>query len=349
MICDDYIHGDPSLRLQPQVAIDGFFACHVDWKLLQKGAQFIVEKTEEPGPLWTNGHAENQVKPVKTCVNWCDAPQLYARRPMGNRGVLTSASSPYWLTLKLLLMACGEAGVDVAVADQGLLPWQLEWLLDNGNAVLSVPRENAAQHQSANFDLAWDKPAICLTSPFEQTIWIDSDAVPLRNLEQMFADLEMGPWLSLENFVTELHTRQVYLRLVHRLYGHIPPFYTEASKINTGVFGFIKGDPWLKDWAGRCDKYLADAELKKECTLHDQHALVALLCDPQVVDKPRIHQDRSLNCPANGLGLKESSQRKQYPWESPDCLELLRNDHPQATVVHWLGRPKPFWSDTGKE
>ena len=212
-----------------------------------------------------------------------------------------------------------------------------------------MPQDTHAYQEQANFDLAWDKPAICLTSPFEQTIWIDADAVLLRHIDRMFDYLTEGPWVSRENFISEVYGRKLYLRMAHRIYGRIPPFYPQASKINTGVFAFSRGDQWIKDWATWCDRILADSALKIECYLHDQHALVALLCDPKFVDRPEIHEDRSLNCPANNLNYKQCSQRKQYPWDAEDCLERLRNDHPQASIVHWLGRPKPLWTADGKE
>jgi predicted O-methyltransferase YrrM len=349
MICDDYIHCDPHLRRQPEVAIDGFFQCHVDWELLHKGSQFIVRKSGDLLPVVASVNAANVVKPIKTRVDWVDQPHIRSNRKPSKRGVLTSASSPYWLTLRLQLQACGEAGVDMAVADQGLLPWQVDWLVDHGATVLMMPGSTELQHEQANFDLAWDKPAICRTSPFEETIWIDADAIPLRHLDLMFDYLQDGAWISLENYVSELHARQLYLRLLHAIFGHIPAFYSQASRINSGVFGFRQGDQWIKDWGTWCDIILSNPTLKQVCDLHDQHALVAVLCDPQIVDRPKIQDDRSLNCPANGLAIKESSRRKQYPWNADNCLELLRTDHPQASVVHWLGRPKPLWNGAGED
>lgn len=349
LICDDYTHVDPQLRRQPHVAIDAFFGCRVDWDLLHKDAQFIVRKTYGLLPLSVREDQPQVSKPTRTRVHWSDQPRVCSHREAGARGVLTSASSPYWLTLKLQLRACREAAVDLAVADQGLLGWQTDWLLKQGAIVLSMPEEARSHDPQVNFDLAWDKPAICLTSPFARTLWIDADAVPLRNLERMFEYLDEGPWLSRENFVTALSARQVYLRMTHAIFKRIPPSYSEAATINTGVFGFRRGDRWVKEWGAWCDRILATPALRQECYLHDQHAAVALLCDPRAEELPRICADRSVNWPANSLIYKESSARKQYPWDAENCLDQLRNDHPEASVVHWLGRPKPFWNGQGRE
>ncbi|MFO0999125.1 MAG: class I SAM-dependent methyltransferase [Planctomycetaceae bacterium] len=348
MICDDYDHIDPALRRLPKLAIDGFFNCRTDWILLHKAAQFIVRKIDEREILVEHRSPVEVTKPLKTRVHWGSKPHIRPGLKDGQRGVLTSASSPYWLTLKLQVRACHEAHVDLAVADQGLLSWQVEWLVDHGVTVLAMPEDTQAYQEQANFDLAWDKPAICLTSPFEETIWIDADAVLLRNAELLFDYLQKGPWVSLENFVSEIYARKLYLRMAHRIFGPIPSFYAEATRVNTGVFAFRRGDQWIKDWAAWCDRILADPVLKSECYLHDQHALVALLCDPMSSDRPEIHEDRGLNCPANNLNYKQATQRKQYLWDADDCLERLRNDHPKETVVHWLGRPKPLWGVSEK-
>jgi hypothetical protein len=179
-------------------------------------------------------------------------------------------------------------------------------------------------------------------SPFDDTIWIDADAVPIRGLDTMFRELESGSWLTLETYVTELHARQVYLKIVNLLEGEIPPQYPQAARINSGVFAFRRDDDWVRGWWRLCEQIMHDHRAAGACSLRDQHALVALLCQSKPsFPLPRILEERGLNWAANGCPIQRSHERKNYPWESHECLSMLREDHPGVSVVHWLGAPKP--------
>lgn len=348
LICSAEIGVDGSLEHSPKLAFDGFFACRRDWVLLHQGTSWLVQKrSSRVSPPTTNvvASAIHAVPRMDLGADSKDGRTRHGR----TRGVLTGATHHYWTTLRLQVMACREAEVDVAVADHGLTTAQREWLRSQQVDVLDPPDGTVAGSSQEramcewNLDNAWQKASLCLASPFDDTIWIDADAVPIGGLDAMFDELDTGSWVTRESFITDLDARQLYLRIVDWVEGRIPKNYSQISQLNSGVFAFRREDAWIRRWSELCEEILDDAEAVRLCWLRDQHALVALLCRSDGAGaSPRILDNRGWNWPANGWTSDKSQQRKQYPWGAPECLELIRRDHPGVSVVHWLGGPKPW-------
>ena len=266
-----------------------------------------------------------------------------------NQGILTGANREFWPTLRVHVTACLESHVDVAVADHGLDQSQRQWLEAQGATLLDGPFTyscdlySTAKHHAAcvmSAIEAWWKPLVCLASPFDRTLWIDADAVPIRGIAEMFDLFEDGPWLTRESWVTPDQARRLYEPSVRDVLGHIPPHYSEVCGVNNGVFGFHRGDAWLREWRDLCERFLSDPKLLANCKCRDQTALITVLAR-DACNVPRIIDDRRVNWPANGLGFQDRLSRKRYDWGG-DVLESLRADHHDALVVHWMGRPKPW-------
>lgn len=266
-----------------------------------------------------------------------------------NQGILTGANSDFWPTLRAHVTACLAANVNVAVADHGLTAPQRRWLATRDVLLLDGPfaysrelyttaKEHAANVMSAIE--AWWKPLVCLASPFERTLWIDADAVPIRGIPEMLGYIDDGAWVACEYWVTEDQAFRLYQPSVRDRLGHIPTHYPQVCGINNGVFGFHRGDDWLVKWRDLCEEFLSDPQSLATCKCRDQTALVTLLAR-DTHNVPRIIKDRRLNWPANGLGYHDRHRRRPYDW-SDQVLETLRDDHPEAFVVHWMGRPKPW-------
>lgn len=264
-------------------------------------------------------------------------------------GVLTGANADFWPTLKVHVTACLEADTLVAVADHGLAESQRRWLTERGITILDGPftysldlYSTANQHAPNVMSAieAWYKPLVCQASPFDRTIWIDADAVPIRGIPELFQLFNAGSWVTRENWVTPEQAHRLYQPSVRDVLGHIPPHYGQVCGINNGVFGFHRGDAWLREWRDLCERFLSDPKLLANCKCRDQTALIAVLARDRS-NVPRIIDDRRMNWPANGLGFHDRLRRKRYEWDG-DVLESLRADHHDALVVHWMGRPKPW-------
>jgi len=181
---------------------------------------------------------------------------------------------------------------------------------------------------------------VCLASPFERTLWIDADAVPIRGLHEMFELLAEGPWVAQEDYVTHKRAAEIYTPNVVEVCGELPEHFPEVSYIGAGVMGFNHGDPWLTEWQAMCERFIASDSLLANCRCSDQNALVTLLSQKPDVG-PRVITDRRCNWAANGLAIQHVTRRKRYDWTT-NLLPEFREDHPEAYVVHWCGRPKPW-------
>lgn len=264
------------------------------------------------------------------------------------RGVLTAANDAFWRTLHALVRGCQREQVDIAVVDHGLSEVNRQWLVENGVALLDCKHEYERDlaaiasghrgHPKAPPE-AWWKPLVCQSSPFDHTIWIDADAILLRGAAEMFAALEQGPWLTRDWWIKSDRVPSLYAALCKKIYGRLPPDFPECCWVNSGVFGFNRGDAWMDGWRKMCQRITGDSRLLAECRCRDQSALAAWLAgNPK--DAPRYIEDSGWNYPANGMMSHEAMRRTIYR-PGRDLLKAATIDHPEAKVVHWLGRPKP--------
>ncbi|MEL6895711.1 MAG: hypothetical protein AAFP90_06395 [Planctomycetota bacterium] len=276
------------------------------------------------------------------------------------RGILTAAKSPYWHLLRTQINSvCGE-GFSIAVVDHGLTDFQRQEIARRGGQVVDVPDPVLWDHSIADNRegqtivpyRSWLKPWVCQHSPFDQTVWVDADAITIRNVGRLFDLVADGDFLTLESWTSDQYTLMMYNDLLQRLADthDLPSRHANASLINAGVLGFSGRPMWIDQWWELSVKLLSDPSLRKLCETCDQCALVATLCTMDMaVPTPRIMRDRGLNWPANGLPSQTNKRRKQYPWGQPDILNRLRDDHPDATVVHWLGTEKPWFEDAASK
>lgn len=336
---DDASRSDIDLarRWNPQdrILLPEFEVLHLETADVRRSANWRGRITER------FGDAED--KPTKNRVT---------QSGEGNsNGILTAANSRYWPVLRLQVQATIEMGVPLAVVDHGLTGNQRRWLRQQGVLLPEIPMprdwdqlgKGKQEIEPVSAREAWIKPWICKQSPFQKTIWIDADAVPLRGVHRMYELLDQGPWLTLESWVTDQSARQMYEPLLHAALGQLPPRFENAHRINTGVFGFDRDDQWLSEWWQMCLTLTSDKQLLRRCRLRDQAALVATLCvGESTIQMPRIMLDRGLNWPVNGCNAARRMRRKRYAWRDKNLLTQIQLDHPEVSVVHWMGTPKPW-------
>lgn len=263
-----------------------------------------------------------------------------------SRGILTGAKAAFWPTLAALVSSCLEAKVEISVVDCGLRLRHRRWLASKGVSLLPAPCDIRAtlsglrrRNRGMSDIAAWLKPAICLNSPYEDTVWIDADAVVTRDHHELFRLLDEGSWVASEKWVDSADLPDLYRDLLQLRLGGAPAPFAQACKISTGAFGFRRDDEWLASWRDVCAELMQDVRALPLCRCRDQSALVMMYCSALDLEMPRVIDDDRFNYPANGLKREDRFKRKRYPLDA-NLLSAVRDDHPHAIVVHWMGRPK---------
>ncbi|WP_197454673.1 class I SAM-dependent methyltransferase [Stieleria varia] len=332
--------------------IPGFDVLHLETNDMEQGINWHGRVTRRFGHDTPAPQCEgSQSEPLQDQGSLSETIQSQTPADPMERGVLTAANSLYWPVLRLLVQATRQMGESIAVVDHGLTTIQRQWLVQEGVLIPEIPMpaeweqimEGQQRVELAITPQAWIKPWICMHSPFSKTIWIDSDAVPVRDLHRLFGLLDESPWVTLESWISSDIARYLHEPLFHELSGHRPHRFENAHRVNTGVFGFHPDDAWIAKWWEMCMRISSDENLLGKCRLRDQGALVACLCTvAPTVQTPRIQLDRGLNWPVNGVKSQNKGDRRVYDWRDKDLLKQLQADHPDVSVIHWMGTPKPW-------
>jgi hypothetical protein len=256
------------------------------------------------------------------------------------KGILTGASD-YTVILELFLASCKEQGFPVAVFDDGLGD-NLEKIEQNAT-ILHYPRNAFVDRVLKNMaktnwesDIpfqAFEKPFKCQHSCFDQTIWIDADAIPLRGIDKMFELLDRQEAFFTGDHYTPRTSANLDLlaQVGYHGKGKILP-------INSGVFGWNKGAPVMDLWRSVSLYVGAHPNLRRLPCNKDQD----MCCYAVNTMAPQlVIPDIRFNTPANYLGYLDLAKRATYFIKDPqERLEAIRKDHPDSYVVHWMGNNK---------
>lgn len=280
---------------------------------------------------------------------------------MTTRGVLTASDDRRDLarTLPALVQSCRNKSIPITVIDHGLSGVQRRDLRRRGAHIVKcdadygknmgyIEKRHAGDKRASI--RAWLKPLICSrVAPYDLNIWIDADAVLLRGEDEMFAKVEeCGGFLTRDWWVVgePEKMRGLYGKVIQRIYcpERDEPWLSDEEMsslchVNSGVFGWRKGAAWLDGWADMCSRIVNDPEALGKCRCRDQSGLAVWLAGRRE-NAPPFVEDVRWNYPANGLSAGRREHRK-IPPQNVDLLVAARRMHPDAYVVHWLGRPKP--------
>lgn len=315
---------------------------------IRKGVKAAVHAAERPfwrcGSMAIFSHpAIRRRRPAEPLSSRLPIEDGYLRSLGESRGIVTGANSDHWPTLGALVLQAATLGVPIAVADHGLAEPQRAELDRVGVRWIEHERPSlasAAQQKSISHINAWWKPWVCDASPFCQFLWIDSDAVLLTDITIW----DKSPCVATQADYTADGTK-LYEKLVLQVFDtdvcrDVLPSFT---RINTGVVGFSRGDGLLREWQEWCLKLLQEPEQVNLSVVRDQSAFAMLLIDRTLSGKPLPAMLPSeWNWPADGLRGHEHAQRQCVPQDPVQLLEITRQRHPQAAVVHWLGPRKPW-------
>lgn len=262
-------------------------------------------------------------------------------------GIITGGSAVHWPCLGALAIAAHEHGYGFAVADHGLAYWQ--------RAELERCGARFVEHEKPHINTAWDKfaivshanaywkPFVCRASPFRLSAWIDSDAVVVAALNDLFL-------LAETTFcVSDQRLWRTSMALYHELIGatHGKEAYERVKGIvgdvNTGVLAWLRGDPVISEWGEATARILPDEKLRKFCRVRDQSVMAIVLAERMLAGRGGYALvDPRYNVPADNLGATHSGSRKAIDLRPQRLLTEARRRHPAAAIVHWLGKPKAW-------
>jgi hypothetical protein len=263
-----------------------------------------------------------------------------------SRGILTAATSEYMPILEIFVKSCNEQNIPVAVYNDGLENRDKKFLEDNNVIVLDPlnPIQNKFFHQFKKCGSipikAYEKPFKCQNTIFNQTIWVDADAIPLRNMHELFNILDKK-----DNFFTKAFfsphascNSELIKRMGYRK--------KTICTLNSGVFGWNKNKSEIIDlWAAATLFVLTNPDLNKLPNTADQDILCYCV---NTIDSDLILNDINFNTPANYLTNKDKMKRKNYLCTTgiDEILQHIRDDHPESYVVHWMGPHKMLKLET---
>ena len=273
----------------------------------------------------------------------------YHARPRLTRaaGIVTGAKAIHWPVLAAIALSTNQHALPLAIADHGLTDTQRRYLRAFNVLWINAPEPPIPTilppHHAIAEPRAWTKPWTCQASPFERSMWIDSDAVPLfQTLAPLHPQTETfmiatdGPW--------NPNAAGMYHALETACPNPSAPAHTprHALTCNTGIMAWTKGEPIITSWRNHAATLLAHPHLLALCGVRDQSAMHLTLRDhAAATGRTPTFLDNTWNTPADNLPAAESANRRPIPVDPRKLLETTRQRHPTANVVHWLGRPKP--------
>lgn len=253
-----------------------------------------------------------------------------------NFGVLTGASSNYFQCLKLMVVSLNRQSIPLTVLDDGLNGEQIRWLIDNGVEVDDGTSGIVAERfffNPNNPQIIYEKPFKCLKSPYEKTIWIDADAVPMRDTMFFFDLLDKSEAFFTKDYYSKQSVSDTLLRELRA-----PNWENIELHFNSGVFGWQSTCEAIELWASVSHYVSTVPELRTLPRCCDQDMLCYAV---HALDMSELILDGiEYNTPANFYKDEDTEQRKQYQGDEHDLLISIGEDHPDSFVVHWMGLPK---------
>lgn len=181
----------------------------------------------------------------------------------------------------------------------------------------------------------WICPILIQSSPFEDFYWLDCDLVVLRNLEEMFSELENGPVFTPDTLAPDLTPND------DRLYDLAPiagSFDCHEPRVNAGVSGWRKSRDHqvIGAYASMVQRASEDSVIRGLISWQDQGCLIWGIQWSHL--QHRVRRDCYWNNPAG-----RSIDRAVILPPVPESLKILRNLLPETSILHWNGVPIP-WS-----
>lgn len=238
-------------------------------------------------------------------------------------GVITACDSFFFPGFQLLFHSLH--GIPITLFDLGLSAAQRDWCRERAIPVQQIPLVMPA---TVNGWQSWNKPFYLEQTPYERTLWLDSDCVVRGSLLPLFDQLLSKPII--------LHHWSYHYPTLNdnRLYERLPTKSRFAGRrlVNAGVMGIAKNRDlsasWFREWRGLVAQAAQDADLRNWIVCWDEGALIwALEATASIEDVVSDHQ--TWNRFASHAGWKENGG-----------LAALLRAKTDDVVWHLSGQPK---------
>lgn len=166
-----------------------------------------------------------------------------------------------------------------------------------------------------------------LADRFSRVLWIDADALVLKDIAPLLKMLDSGP----------VSTYDYFARTAGRndpeIYKRFPAEPDVRVCVNAGVMGLDlhRDRALLEKWNELCESAASDPAIEVLLRNGDQGALIWAIEAMELGH--RVLCDMEWNYPARGLRLSGSHDA---------MLAQARGAYPNASILHWMGGPK-WW------
>ncbi len=244
--------------------------------------------------------------------------------------ILTAVNDDYFAGLILLHASLKSSGLPLVCVDLSLNLHNRTWCRANDVVLLDFNKSDYIDDHMVGS--LWAKPFMINECPYNEIIWIDSDAIVINDLDEFKKILSRGP------VVTRDSWNESYCLNPIKLYELLPVPKGTNKSINAGVLGFNKqrDRELLHTWMWCVRKANDDPRIKANIKCSDQGALLWAIHAHGMTD--HIRNDLRWNCTPNFSTYNEP-RRERYK-QSKTLFESIKADHPDIGIVHWVDQPK---------
>lgn len=311
-----------------------------DLGLIEHDNELRTQNYPEKDKELSQTQMETYMKTVSGMVN----PEDYGLFDPLEKGVMTASDSKYFPGLKILYKSIQRTKpFPFRCIDIGLTSRQRDWCSKNSLQLINIKdiisleiierfEDESECNNLTTSKYLWPRPWFVGATPFRDTIWIDSDAIVTKPLTGLFERIENGVAV----FVDSNHPESTPNN--PELYNILPVPEVTNKHVNSGVLGTRKerDDDLLYWWKYCVELASKNKKIRSNISWHDQGCLIWALHKTDRIE--HISSDISWNHPPHGYNHKNLDRRKKYKVSS--MFEDISKDHPMASIVHYMAKPK---------
>ena len=271
-----------------------------------------------------------------------------------SHGIVTLADQNYFPGLETLYqsvqesfptpVACFDIGLTQEQKNRAAGEYPLLTILDlPDNADILMVRESfklepALKKMGKRVWPLWLCPFLIAASPFQRVFWMDCDLVVLRGLADLFALLDDGPVFTPENLAPDVTHNKPEL---YQLLPIARAFNPQSPAANGGVSGWdLQRDARILEAYQYPIREAAERlSVREAISWHDQGALIWAIQNTGM--EHRVLDTWTYNLCARHTAV----MGKTFIWNR-DVIAWLRDEVPEACLLHWNGLPVP-WGQQG--
>lgn len=247
---------------------------------------------------------------------------------MINKGIITAIDSNCFSAFQLFNYSLKRTNneIPLLVFDLGLNKKEIEWT--NKNSINLKKYKKPIIPKNIFMWQTWNKPDYIRKSPFEYTLWLDSDILIYEKIDELF-DLLKNKIVCVKDF-SKTNTNNN-----KKIYEMFPVKEKLKSNCNGGVLGICKTRKkdiyFLREWILLTKKAAESEEIRNNLKWWDQGAINWALEKTKNIDV--VIDDRNLN------NLTSNYKVSTDPIILYESLRAKK-----SKIVHFAGCPKPyFW------